>query len=316
MKIVGCMLVRNEEWIIGASLPAALKWCDEVCVLCHDCTDRTVEIVGEIALLNPGRVKMLFEGPSEHWAEMDLRDRLLRTAREIMSATHFGLIDADEIPTANVIPRLRGFCERLTPGQVLELPMVPVWGDLDHFRQDRSVWSHGVLSIAINDNADKSLTHKPREDGYHFHNRIPSGAGGRYVPWLEKMPSKEHAGGGAMHLQFANKRRLIAKHVLYRMVERVRWPDRRTVKELNAIYDAALDEREMHLHPVPPEWWAGIAKDQIKLDSHPYQEEQIFELLDKNGVERFAGLDLKGFETRWRSERSARSKTAPAATGM
>lgn len=317
MRLVACMLVRDEDWIIEASLDAALKWCDSAIVLCHACTDHTVSIVGNMACANQGRVKVLFEEPSEHWNEMDMRDRMLQAARLDFGATHFALVDADEIPTANVIPNLRRWAEELTPGQVLELPMIPTWGDLDHYRCDQSVWCSSMLSIAVRDTPDASLTHKPREDGYHFHNRIPSGAAGRSVIWLESKPTKEHTGGGVMHVQFANKRRLLAKHVLYRMVELIRWPTRRTAKELNAIYDQALDEREMARRDMPAEWWAGLKKQTIKLDGEPYQDEQIFELLDKHGVERFSGLDLKGFDTRWQSKTRSRAKPkiGQAATG-
>ena len=50
-----------------------------------------------------------------------------------------------------------------------------------------------------------------------------------------------------MHLQFANKRRLLAKHVWYRMIEHLRWPGRTPVTVLNSKYDQALDETDIHL---------------------------------------------------------------------
>jgi uncharacterized metal-binding protein YceD (DUF177 family) len=45
MKLVGLMLCRNSDWVIGLSLRAALMWCDAVVVLMHNCSDDTEEIV-------------------------------------------------------------------------------------------------------------------------------------------------------------------------------------------------------------------------------------------------------------------------------
>ncbi len=49
MKIVGLLPVRNEEWIIAYTLRALLRWVDEVIVLNHASTDRTGDILLEIA---------------------------------------------------------------------------------------------------------------------------------------------------------------------------------------------------------------------------------------------------------------------------
>jgi hypothetical protein len=97
-----------------------------------------------------------------------------------------------------------------------------------------------------------------------------------------------------MHLQFANKRRLIAKHVLYRMVDHIRWPGRKTPMQLNSQFDEALDENRMHLENVPATWWDGIKKDKITLGSMPWHENEIVRLSFKHGLDAFAGLDLRG----------------------
>jgi hypothetical protein len=289
MQIVGMMLVRNEEWVIRASLAAALRWCHKVAVMCHACSDRTSTIVGEMAGLYPEKIKVLHVGPSEHWDEMNLRDELLSMAR-VMGGTHFGLIDADEIPTANVLPDMRRWCERLLPGQVLDVPMVPVWGDLEHYRHDASVWSRSMLSVAVADNPGRTLTYQPRKDGYQHHNRVPAGATGRYSPFAS--PKR----GGVMHLQFADKRRLLMKHVWYRMIEKLRWPDRENSHQLNTKYDQALDETDMKREAVPDDWWADLDKDKIWLDQEPWHQQEIRRLLDRHGIEAFEGLDLKGVE--------------------
>jgi hypothetical protein len=102
------------------------------------------------------------------------------------------------------------------------------------------------------------------------------------------------AHGGAMHLQFANQRRLVAKHVLYRMVDHLRWPGRETVKQLNFKYDQALTPAGK-LSACPKEWWDGHRPDLITLEGIPYQEDEIRRLLSEHGRGAFEGLDLKGF---------------------
>lgn len=98
-----------------------------------------------------------------------------------------------------------------------------------------------------------------------------------------------------MHLQFANRRRLLAKHVLYRMVDHVRWPGRETVKQLNWKYSQALEPPDK-VSPVPDEWWgAGGIQNEINLGGKPYQENEIIGMLQRYGPGAFEGLDLKGF---------------------
>src|SRR3990167_2593871 len=49
MKLIGLMLARNEDWVIGCSLRAALRWCDAVVVALHACIDETQRIVSQIS---------------------------------------------------------------------------------------------------------------------------------------------------------------------------------------------------------------------------------------------------------------------------
>jgi glycosyltransferase involved in cell wall biosynthesis len=68
MKIVSLTVCRNEEWVLGLSLRAALQWVDHAVVLNHASTDRTGLIVAEIMEENPGRVTYLEEmNPGWRW---------------------------------------------------------------------------------------------------------------------------------------------------------------------------------------------------------------------------------------------------------
>lgn len=282
MKIVGLMLVRNEDWILEASIDAAFQWCDNLVIYLDRCTDRTREIVERP---RGGRVcRIVDENPSAEWDEMTLRQLTLEWGRKV-GGTHFAIIDADEILTHNYLGMVRGWFEQLTPGEVLELPMVPVYDDLDHIRTDEP-WYSAWLTLGFAD--APGLTWRPADDGYQHHHRAPYGVSGK------RLRPVMRGFGGVMHLQFANSRRLLAKHVLYRMVDHLRWPDRESVEKLNAKYDQAL-RRPQYVIDVPSEYWGNHLKPSIHLSGIPYQEHEIQRLLSEHGREAFEGLDLKGF---------------------
>lgn len=292
INLVGLMLVRNEDWVIGASLRAALLWCDQVLVHADRCTDKTLEIVRDVAMETQplGRVMISRDDkPAEHWNEMDVRHTMLNVGRT-MGGTHFAVVDGDEILTANNLPLVRNWFKHLSKGQLLEVPMVPIWDDLNHYRTDPCVWSRAKLTFGWRDDGKQGW--KAREDGYQHHNRAPYGVFG---PICNPIPYEGNGHpGGVMHLQFANKRRLLAKHVLYRMVDHLRWPGRRTPAQLNRIYDEALAVPG-ELSTLPGEWNHPYRWDLIDVTSVPWQEAEITRLLAAHGRETFTGLDLKGF---------------------
>jgi len=281
------MLVRNEDWVIGASLRAALEWCDQVVLYLDRCTDQTAIIANEVAKTANGRVLFMFD-PSEpeYWNEMTVRHQMLVAGREKCQGTHFAIIDGDEILTWNLLPKIREWFKSLKPGYQIQVPMIPVWDGVDRYRSERCAWTYrNDLTLGFCDHP--TLGWQPREDGYHHHSRPPSGIDGDFRPinWGD---------GGVLHLQFANKRRLLAKHVLYRMVDHLRWPGRRTVAQMNRIYDEALQPAG-ELTTISPEWWGGHHWEKINLYGVPWQEAEIVRLLNKHGRDAFQGLDLKGF---------------------
>lgn len=280
MKLIACMLVRNEDWIIGASLDAALRWVDGVAILLDRCTDRTEEIVR--SMLSRGTHCISCVDAGEYWQEMDLRQSNLEDARAL-GATHIAIIDADEILTANNLPLVRSWFEALEPKQCLDVPMIPM-RTLTGRQNDGSVWTRARLTIGFRD--DPALAFRRGRGGYQHHNRPPTGASPtRYNPPCE---------GGAMHLQFANQRRLVAKHVLYRMTDHLRWPGMLTVDRLNRKYDEALAAPQQ-TDPVPESWWGAYHRSAIVLDGVPWHEAEIAALIRRHGIGAFSGLDLKHY---------------------
>lgn len=276
--IVAMIMARNEEWILEASIIGARRFCDYIVVFDHASTDRTNEIAQSLA-------DSVIREDSPVWLEMDYRQRMFDDAKRY-KPSHVALVDADEIVTHNMVERYRAAVENLDGGQVGICPMVPVWGSLDKQRSgDGSVWSRAWISLAVGFHPD--LKWRAREhDGYQHHAREPRGSSGR-----RELGRKFE--GGVMHLQFADKRRLTAKHAWYKMMEALRYPQKPR-SMIDTQYSQALNEGGMKLADIPESWWDPEIKSKIQLGLEPWHEAECKRLLSEYGAGAFSGLDLFG----------------------
>jgi hypothetical protein len=222
--------------------------------------------------------------------EMDHRQWTLNAGRKA-GGTHFVIADSDEVPTANVLPQLRGWFEKLEDRQLIDLPLIPVWGSLEAYRcEPTGMWQKSWLTLGWKD--DGKCMWKPREDGYQYHQRPPYGTiqevGNR------SRPVGRHAEGGVMHLQFASVRRLRAKHAHYKMEEVIRWPGREPNSLIEKKYSMATRENNLTIRPCPGVWWKGYNKDLVNIGCVPWYEEACLKLWKEHGPEKFKGLDLYG----------------------
>ena len=281
--LAALMLCRNEEWIIGLSLRAALKWCDVAVVLLHSCTDHSQRIVEEIAAEHPGRVNIL-ASQSPLWCEMEHRQALLVAARAV-GATHMAIVDADEVLTGNLLGTVREQIAQLPPGGFLRTRMFCPWRSIHHYRSGQSIWANRTdFVLAFADSAPLCWS---AINGYDHHHRQPINS--RCVAqWTS-------AGGGVMHLQFVQWERLTAKHALYKMSERVKFPHK-PLTQIDQMYNLALDESGLLLEPVPVTWWQPYLSFGHLLDTSnpPWQVAECERLLLEYGPSPFVGLNLFG----------------------
>jgi glycosyltransferase involved in cell wall biosynthesis len=287
VKLVALTICRNEDWILEFCLRSALTWADEVVVIDDGSEDDTKRIVGKLQAEYRGRIHATRREHGEHWDEMAVRQQSLAIGRE-RGGTHFAIVDADEALTANTAKVVGGYFEKLESTQLLETPMLAM-RTLKHYQDDASVWSGAWLTIGFKD--APWLSWQPAVDGYQHHHRPPFGAARASAVRLHTSKAQ----GGAFHFQFANRRRLLAKHVLYRMVDHLRWPGRETVKDLNWKYDQAL-QNPARCSSVPVAWYEGLDPALILLDGEPWHEQEARRLLALHGSDAFKGLDLKGVQ--------------------
>lgn len=288
MKLVATMPLRNEAWIVGMSARIVLQWCDALVVLLHASTDRTPEILEEIAAEHPGRVFILQEDGSV-WKEMEHRQRLLEAARGL-GATHVAITDADEVLTGNHLATVRDRIAALPAGKYLAAGMPCMWRGLDQYRTDGRIWANRQdLVLAFADSPE--LSWRP-VNGYDHHHRAPLGASHSGRVLLD---------GGVMHLQWASWRRLTAKHAWYQMHERIRYPHK-AVRDIARLYGYAPDESGLRTAPAPESWWApyqDLRRHVVLVAEEPsWHEAECRRMLAEHGAERFSGLNLHGVETR------------------
>lgn len=286
MKLVGVMAVRNEQWVLGLSLRAALLAVDELVVLDHASSDGTPALIDCVAREHPGRVHTLYEDDPV-WREASIRQRLLEAARG-RGATHVCALDADEVITGNLLPGLRDTFASLAPGESLWLPWVDLWRGLDRYRDDASGFSRYRMVLGFHD--APSVHYAPIEGTYDIHARRPFGVSGqRHFP-----AAREE--GSVLHLAFAHWRRIQTRTAWYKMTELLRFPWRGSPEELNNRYNRDLDENGLRTSAVDPEWWAPYApwRGEVDLGESPWFESECRRLWEEHGPEAFRGLDLWG----------------------
>lgn len=280
MRLICLMPVRQDAWSLAASSRAALQWVDDL-IVCENFV--WADPATDEALPDDPRITHIYhDAPA--WDEADIRLHMLDVGRRL-GGTHFALCDADEIATANL--PMRDMAADLKPGDGLRLPWLHLWRSLDKYRDDASPFGRlAQTSVLFCDHP--SLTYKPRDDGYQIHQRAPGGV--MFAPAVTK-------GAGLMHMQHASWRRVVAKQVLQRLVEHLRYGATRSVKEINLRYRPTTDETGLVLRDVPAEWWKGLEglRELIDVSAVPWQVDEVYRLLDTHGRQRFAGLDLMGF---------------------
>jgi Glycosyl transferase family 2 len=302
VNLIGTMLARNEDWIIGLSARAALMWVDELVIFDHASTDGTEKIFDELRSVYGKRVWLL-QSDDPIWHEAQFRQRCLDFSR-LHGATHIAIIDADEVLTGNLVSTHESNIElsnipirRIIESMPARSVFQPKWKNLRHAINEVHIsgtWARANVSLAFKDDAAYGWQARGT-DGYEFHHRHPMGA--TCDNW---MPAYRIT-GGLMHLQMVSDRRLRSKQALYKITERLRWPDRHSVDKLNEMYNLAVygdPGQKMHMGVTPAEWWAPY-KDLMRhmhIYAAPWQEAEVRRLLKVHGPEPFAGLDLFGVD--------------------
>lgn len=293
MRLISMMPCKNEGWVAGLSLRAALLWTDAIVVLLHDCTDESVDIVNQVQRESGADRVIVISETSPVWEEMRHRQRMLDTARK-HGATHLGIIDFDEILSGDLLPTIRDMVLACPANATMQLPWLCLRDS--HLQVHRSgVWGEQSASMAFVDNPELHWSSAGRAN-YDFHHRPPMGR-----PYSAHNPVAGRA-SGLMHLQFVNARRLRAKQALYQATEVLRWPGRETPDQIRRKYSLSVygqnepNATGFDLVPCPPLWWEPYQylMNHYNPDAEPWQERELKRLVAEHGAAKFEGLDFFG----------------------
>ena len=280
MKIVAGMLCKNEDWVLKASIPAALEWCDEVVYYDDNSTDESWGIAnsfGPRVHCSKVDVKTVF------WDEMERREELAQLVYDLKPDV-FALVDADEILSIPLRTDIRMFLDRTKKNSTLAVPMGCPWNSLDQIRVDNCSWTRAKWTTAIKLDWNHLPSWKPR-DGYEHHNR-EAGVPLQFI---------SNSTAFNTHLQFANLPRRLWKHIWYAGTELIRWSATRqqsTAKALNPKYCEAFNESNIKLKETPPYYFRSDEKSVIDVTSPGWYKDECEALLASYGPSYFKDLIL------------------------
>lgn len=164
-KIIGLMAVRNEAQIVANALRALALYTDAIVVLDDASQDDTVAVLKQLQA--ECKIATIIEKTVWYRDEPGDKNRLLQAGRAL-GGTHFIMIDADEVFTANLLENglLRQKILALQPGDKLSVTWINLWRAPDQYRYDFSVWSGGEVDAAFCDDGvcfyDSAFIHTPR----------------------------------------------------------------------------------------------------------------------------------------------------------
>lgn len=275
MKIIALLPFKNEEWILPTYLSNVLPIVDEVIAIDDGSTDNGPAILKQH--LNV-QVRSNEEVLKSGWAEFNIRQKLLELGREA-GGTHFVCLDADETFTSNFMPVAKQIISKLEPGQKLAFQWLALWKSVDHYRDDKSVWSNNYKDFIIHDapnlQHDYAFLGVGRTPGVNNDNT-----------WLKLNPKY----GAVFHYQFSCWQNFQLKQAWYRCSELIKMPG--TEASINQKYAITLEDPETFVRAAPESWLKGIPLPDVDSQPISWHLKKIEEWFKEFGPQHFAGLQI------------------------
>jgi hypothetical protein len=277
MKIVALLPFKNEEGFIPTYLSKVIPAVDEVIAIDDNSNDHSAE------LLRKAGVKVYTTDMQETagWPEYGIRQTLLKLGREA-GGTHFVVLDADETFTGHFPLACRAICERLEPGQKIQMQWLAMWKSVDHYKDDHTVWSNNYKDFIFCDDGlmqyPEVWMHTPRTPGPLSNDDNSLLLNPKY--------------GAVMHFQFSNWDVFQIKQCWLRCSEFLK--GKGSPAQINGKYAITLDQ-ESALAALPEEWKEGVVFPEVSYEADPTQLwrfKQLEEWFMKYGPEHFEALQI------------------------
>ncbi len=275
MKIIALLPFRNEAWILPTYLSNVLPIVDEIIAIDDGSTDNSVAILKQ----NPNiKVCSNEEVLKSGWAEFNIRQKLLELGREA-GGTHFVCLDADETFTSNFLSIAKQTISKLKPGQKLALQWLALWKSVDHYRDDKSVWSNNykdfIVCDAPNLQHDYAFLGVGRTPGVNNDNT-----------WLKLNPKY----GAVFHYQFSCWKNFQLKQAWYRCSELIKAPG--TEASINQKYSITLEDPETCVTAVPVNWLTNLPLPDIESQPLSWHIQKLEDWFKEFGPQYFARLQI------------------------
>lgn len=283
MKKIALMMVKNEDWILEATIPQLKKFVDEILVLDTGSTDKTKEILTRCDVeVRKGDYDLRHNNNYSAW-----RQQLLNWARE-RSATHLIWLDADEAFTTNFLICFDEWLQKLQPGQKLILDWLCLWKSPYQMRIDNCVWKEIPKDFVFCDDGFSMFSgtklHEGRTPGVNDEKsniRVP----------------REF--GAVMHYQFAAFDRFQMKQAFQRMrefsisIENGAKNNDSLALGINMKYGICMDDQKALSEDMPKSWYEGInGLEKIKDALPGWYSPAIIEFFDRKGIKFFEPLQI------------------------
>jgi hypothetical protein len=249
-------------------------------VLDDGSTDSTSSILENLKTELP--IVEIIQNEISEWEtgrESNNLQKLLEAGRRA-GGTHFILMDADEIISANALKDnlLRKIILSLKPGDVIALEWIPLWRSPFYYRVDDNCYVKGDKHIIFCDTGSASYT-----TSYIHGARLPSDLRGKLIKLSQFV---------LLHFQFVNWNNLLEKQAWYRCLEHVK--KIQSPVAINNRYRRSKDEKGIQLRPVRPEWFAEYENFDYEIYNLPvkWRKQQVLKWFAHYGIEYFKGLDI------------------------
>jgi glycosyltransferase involved in cell wall biosynthesis len=280
-KIVGLIPARNEAKIIEQCLHALSLFTDAIVYLDDASDDNSITIVESVA----DKYNIVKIIKKQIWRRDEPADKnaLLKAGREI-GGTHFIVIDADEMITANCLKNdfLRNRIKNLKPGDRLLMNWIHLWQQPNFYRSDAG-WRYRFKDFIFCDDGicsyDSEFIHTPR---------TPCNLSGTSY-YLDENDY------GMLHFQFMNWTNVVIKQSWYKCLEHIRIPEK-SVESINQRYAFSMDTTHVEISPVQKIWFDGYDFYSSKYfdTQEEWRTKQMKQWVTQYGINHFKELDFWG----------------------
>jgi glycosyltransferase involved in cell wall biosynthesis len=281
---VALFAFKNEEKFLKSLVSSLTGVVDEIVAIDDFSTDRSVEVLEKASrefkipiLISPGIAE------KKDYPVEKLRQKLLELGRQ-RNGTHFVCLDADEAFTANFHLKAKKVMETLLPGQKITMQWLAMWKSLDHYRDDKSVWSNNFKDFIVCDDgkisAEEGLIHKGRTPGNNSEDML-----------IRLNPKY----GAVFHYQFSDWKSFQIKQAWYRCIEKTL--SNKSDDSINQTYKITMEDPNALVTAIPEEWRSksnclpslNLYEDHRKNNWHL---QEIRKMIKQHGVEKFKGLQI------------------------